>query len=77
MTGGRRDTRDEAGGAGDRRRALETRGEKNTEREERGVEIARGGGKRRTGGEVERRLQVDGLNFKSGASSRRPQRLTT
>lgn len=33
MTGGEKDTRDEAGGgAGDRRRALETEGGKNTER---------------------------------------------
>lgn len=61
MTGGEKDTRDEAGGgAGDRRRALETEGEKNTER--RLLTEAEKGRR------VERRLQVDGPNFKSGAS---------
>lgn len=61
MTGGEKDTRDEAGGgAGDRRRALETEGGKNTER--RLLTEAE------KGRWVERRLQVDGPNFKSGAS---------
>lgn len=63
VTGGEKDTRDEAGGSRGQKEGIGNRGGKEYRKE-----IAHGGGKRKTGGEVERRLQVDGPNFKSGAS---------